>query len=56
MRMSEANQGAFYPAPRSEEQDEDGVDAEILFGPNRTMMYFTGLGNHDLALATQIPR
>ena len=51
MKMSDANQGAFYPEPRLAEQDEDGVDAEILFGPNRTMMYFTGLGDRDLALA-----
>lgn len=51
MKMSEANQGAFFPDARIQEQDEDGVDAEILFGPNRTIMYFTGLGDRELALA-----
>ncbi len=51
LQMKDANQGCFYPEARIKEQDEDGVDAEILFGPNRTIMYFTGLGNHEVALA-----
>jgi predicted TIM-barrel fold metal-dependent hydrolase len=29
---------------------EDGVDAEILYGPNRTIMYFAGVGR-ELAIA-----
>ncbi|HXC40048.1 MAG TPA: amidohydrolase family protein [Burkholderiales bacterium] len=51
LKFDEVNQGAFYGEPRLKEQDEDGVDAEILFGPNRTIMYFTGLGNQELAQA-----
>jgi predicted TIM-barrel fold metal-dependent hydrolase len=51
LKIDEVNQGAFYGAPRLKEQDEDGVDAEVLFGPNRTIMYLTGLGNPELARA-----
>lgn len=35
-----ANQGNFYAAPRIEEQDADGVDAEVLFGSARMMSHF----------------
>lgn len=51
LKFDEVNQGAFYGEPRLKEMTEDGVDAEILYGPNRTIMYFTGLGNKELALA-----
>jgi predicted TIM-barrel fold metal-dependent hydrolase len=51
LKFDDVNQGAFYGEPRLKEQTEDGVDAEILYGPNRTIMYFTGLGQKELALA-----
>ncbi len=35
-----ANQGNFKAAPRLEEQDADGVDAEVLFGSARMMSHF----------------
>jgi len=35
-----ANQGNFHAAPRLEEQDVDGVDAEVLFGSARMMSHF----------------
>jgi len=35
-----ANQGNFRGAPRLEEQDADGVDAEVLFGSARMMSHF----------------
>jgi predicted TIM-barrel fold metal-dependent hydrolase len=35
-----ANQGNFSAQPRLREQDEDGVDAEVLFGSARMMSHF----------------
>ena len=35
-----ANQGNFRGAPRLEEQDADGVDAEVLYGSARMMSHF----------------
>ncbi len=35
-----ANQGNFHAKPRMEEQDIDGVDAEVLFGSARMMSHF----------------
>ena len=35
-----ANQGNFRGGPRLEEQDVDGVDAEVLFGSARMMSHF----------------
>jgi predicted TIM-barrel fold metal-dependent hydrolase len=35
-----ANQGNFRAGPRLEEQDIDGVDAEVLFGSARMMSHF----------------
>src|SRR5437762_3882458 len=35
-----ANQGNFRAAPRLEEQELDGVDAEVLFGSARMMSHF----------------
>jgi len=39
------NQGCFLGKPRLEEQDFDGVDAEVLFPSQRTMKYF--MANED---------
>lgn len=50
MKMSEAMQGAFYGDARVKEQDEDGIDAEVIYAPVRTLVYFTGAGNPDLAI------
>jgi len=38
--FAEANQGNFRAAPRLQEQDADGVDAEVLFGSARMMSHF----------------
>ncbi len=35
-----ANQGNFHAEPRLQEQDVDGVDAEVLFGSARMMSHF----------------
>jgi predicted TIM-barrel fold metal-dependent hydrolase len=35
-----ANQGNFRAAPRLDEMDQDGVDAEVLFGSARMMSHF----------------
>ncbi|MBM4266743.1 MAG: amidohydrolase [Deltaproteobacteria bacterium] len=35
-----ANQGNFRGEPRLDEQDQDGVDAEVLFGSARMMSHF----------------
>ena len=35
-----ANQGNFRGEPRLEEQDQDGIDAEVLFGSARMMSHF----------------
>lgn len=37
--------GCFLGKPRLEEQDEDGIDAEVLFPSQRTMIYF--MANED---------
>ncbi|MBM4406949.1 MAG: amidohydrolase [Chloroflexi bacterium] len=39
------NQGCFLGRPRLEEQDKDGIDAEVLFPSQRTMQYF--MANED---------
>jgi predicted TIM-barrel fold metal-dependent hydrolase len=38
--FASANQGNFRGAPRLEEQDADGVNAEVLFGSARMMSHF----------------
>jgi predicted TIM-barrel fold metal-dependent hydrolase len=38
--FANANQGNFKAAPRIQEQDLDGVDAEVLFGSARMMSHF----------------
>ena len=40
MTFAAANQGNFRGEPRLEEQDVDGVDAEVLFGSARMMSHF----------------
>ena len=35
IKIDEVNQGAFYGDARLKEQDEDGVDAEIIYPPIR---------------------
>ena len=42
-----ANQGNFRGEPRLQEQDVDGVDAEVLFGSARMMSHF--FSDHDPA-------
>jgi predicted TIM-barrel fold metal-dependent hydrolase len=51
MRIDQVNQGAFYPEPRLAEQDEDGVDAEVIYAPVRAAMHFMAPGNDEIALA-----
>ncbi len=46
-----ANQGAFYGEPRLKEQDEDGVDAELLYAPHRAAVHFMAPGVSEIALA-----
>ena len=38
--FASANQGNFRAEPRMQEQDIDGVDAEVLFGSARMMSHF----------------
>lgn len=47
IKISEVNQGAFYGDARLKEQDEDGIDAEVIYPPIRTMMYFMSAGNSE---------
>ena len=44
-------QGAYRPHERIKEMDADGVDAEILYQPQRTMTYFLTCGDDELQLA-----
>jgi predicted TIM-barrel fold metal-dependent hydrolase len=46
-----ANQGNFSAGPRLEEQDADGVDAEVLFGSARMMSHFFSDPDRDFHLA-----
>ncbi|HYC21209.1 MAG TPA: amidohydrolase family protein [Candidatus Bathyarchaeia archaeon] len=39
-KYDKINQGAFHGPTRLKEQDEDGVDAEVLYPSQRTMMHF----------------
>ncbi|HSQ00511.1 MAG TPA: amidohydrolase family protein [Candidatus Dormibacteraeota bacterium] len=51
MRIDQVNQGAFYGEPRLAEQDEDGVDAEVIYAPVRAGMHFMAPGNDEIAVA-----
>src|SRR5712675_533754 len=46
-----ANQGNFRGKPRLEEQDQDGVDAEVLFGSARMMSHFFSDPDPEFQLA-----
>ena len=46
-----ANQGNFRGEPRLEEQDVDGVDAEVLFGSARMMSHFFSDPDPEFQLA-----
>ena len=47
----EARAGCYDGAERLEDMDIDGVDAEILFPPQRTMSHFLGDDDDDFVLA-----
>jgi predicted TIM-barrel fold metal-dependent hydrolase len=49
--FAEANQGNFRGEPRLEEQDVDGVDAEVLFGSARMMSHFFSDPDPEFQLA-----
>jgi predicted TIM-barrel fold metal-dependent hydrolase len=51
VKMDECNQGAFYGEPRVKEQDEDGIDAEVLYAPHRGAVHFMAPGVAEIALA-----
>jgi predicted TIM-barrel fold metal-dependent hydrolase len=51
LTFADANQGAFYGEPRLKEQDEDGIDAEILYAPHRAAVHFMAPGVNEIALA-----
>ncbi len=40
VKFADANQGNFRGEPRLDEQDQDGIDAEVLFGSARMMSHF----------------
>src|SRR5262245_56622688 len=46
-----ANQGNFRGEPRLAEQDQDGVDAEVLFGSARMMSHFYSDPDREFHLA-----
>jgi predicted TIM-barrel fold metal-dependent hydrolase len=46
-----ANQGNFRGAPRLEEQDVDGIDAEVMFGSARMMSHFFSDPDPEFQLA-----
>jgi len=46
-----ANQGNFKAEPRKQEQDVDGVDAEVLFGSARMMSHFFSDDDPEFHLA-----
>ena len=47
----EARRGCYNGAARVEDMDIDGVDAEVLFPPQRTMSHFLGDEDPDFVLA-----
>ena len=47
----EARAGCYDGAERLQDMDIDGVDAELLFPPQRTMSHFLGDEDHDFVLA-----
>ena len=47
----EARKGCYNGAARVEDMDIDGVDAEVLFPPQRTMSHFLGDEDPDFVLA-----
>ncbi len=47
----EARKGCYNGAARLEDMDIDGVDAEVLFPPQRTMSHFLGDEDPDFVLA-----
>jgi predicted TIM-barrel fold metal-dependent hydrolase len=47
----EARQGCYNGAARLADMDIDGVDAEVLFPPQRTMSHFLGDDDDDFVLA-----
>lgn len=49
--FKDANQGNFYASARIEEQDIDGVDAEVLFGSSRMMSHFLSDEDPEFHLA-----
>lgn len=49
--FASANQGNFSAKPRMEEQDADGVDAEVLFGSARMMSHFFSDPDPEFQLA-----
>lgn len=49
--FASANQGNFSAKPRMEEQDIDGVDAEVLFGSARMMSHFFSDPDPDFQMA-----
>jgi len=51
LKIDQVNQGAFFGEPRIKEQDEDGVDAEIIYAPVRAATHFMSPGNDEIALA-----
>ena len=51
LKIEQMNQGAFYGDARLKEQDEDGVDAEIIYAPVRAAAHFMAPGNDEIALA-----
>ncbi len=44
-------QGAYLPNERIKEMDADGVDAEIIYQPQRTMSYLMTAGDNEFQLA-----
>ncbi len=46
-----ANQGNFHGAPRLQEMDQDGIDAEVLFGSARMMSHFYSDPDPEFQLA-----
>jgi len=49
--FASANQGNFRGEPRLQEQDQDGVDAEVLFGSARMMSHFYSDPDPEFQLA-----
>jgi predicted TIM-barrel fold metal-dependent hydrolase len=51
LTIAQTNQGCYYGEVRLKEQDEDGIDAEILYAPVRAITHFMAPGRDDIALA-----